>query len=71
MEYLTFDEITKNLANKEDICRFQQVSAPPPRYNKGIYMQIIILMFHFYQFISYTNNNCHLVLSFINIYIIL
>jgi len=28
-------------------------------------------MFHFYQLISYTNNNCHLVLSFINIYIIL
>lgn len=36
MEYLTFDEIIKNLANKEDICRFQQVSSPPPSTDKAI-----------------------------------
>ncbi|XP_039690596.1 uncharacterized protein [Medicago truncatula] len=30
MEYLTLDEILKNMANKEDIWRVQQVSAPPP-----------------------------------------
>jgi len=36
MEYLILDEILKNMANKEDICRVQQVSPLPPRYNKII-----------------------------------
>jgi hypothetical protein len=36
MEYLTLDEILKNMANKEDIWRVQQVSTLPPRYNKII-----------------------------------